>query len=81
MKVSDFSKQFLCFFIDLNIVKINSSDLTKIDYTDTSMHLLEDQNFVGDDTAPLITHLRDNECESVHKFFKEVVKFYDSSVK
>ena len=60
---------------------MNSCDLTKIDYANVSNHLPDDQVFIGDDTAALVLHLKENEGESVHKFFKGVLKFYDCFVK
>ena len=59
-------KTVLSFFIDPNIIRINSCDLTNIDYTNSSNHLLDDQVFIGDDTAALVL---ENEGESVQKFF------------
>ena len=44
VKVSDFWTVFLL-YSSLNIIIINSSDLTKIDYTDSSNHLIELHSF------------------------------------
>ena len=74
-------KTVLSFFINPSIIRINSGDLTKIDYTNSSNHLSDDQVFIGDDTVALVVHLKENEGESVHNFFKGVVKFYECFVK
>ena len=74
-------KTVLSFFIDTNIIRINSYDLTKIDYTNSSNHIPDDQVFIGDDTTALVLHLKDNEGESVQNLFRGVVKFYEFFVK
>ena len=74
-------KTVLSFFIDPCVLRLNSSDLTKVNYTDPSIHLPEEELFIGDDTAAFILHLRDNEGESVEGFYKGVVKFYEGFVK
>lgn len=73
-------KTVLSFFTDPNIIRINSCDLTKIDYANASNHLPDDHVYIGDDTAVLVLHLKENEVESVQKFFEGVLKFYECFV-
>ena len=74
-------KTVLSFFINSSTIRDNLSDLTKIDYTDSSTHLQNHQVFIGDSTVALITHLEDNECESIESFFPDVVTFYERFIK
>ena len=74
-------KTVLSFIIDPNVIRINSYDLTKIDYTNSSNHIPNDQVFIGDDTTALVLHVKDDEGESVQTFFRGVDKFYEFFVK
>ena len=64
----------LSFYIDPTVIRQNSSDLTKINHTDSSNHVPEDKIYIGDD---LLIHLRDNEGEPVEIFYLKVVNFYE----
>ena len=70
-------KTVLSFYIDPKVVRLNSSDITKVNYTDSSNYLPGDKVFVGDNTTALLTHLRDNEGEQVHVVYEKVVNFYE----
>lgn len=74
-------KTILSFYIDPKVIRLNSSDLTKLNYTDSSNHLPDEKVFIGDNTTALITHLHDNEGEPVKVFYKKVVNFYEQSIK
>ena len=69
------------FYIDPKVVRLNSSDLTKVNYTDSSNHLPDDKVFIGDNTTALLTHLHDNEGEPVQVFCEKVVNFYEHFIK
>ena len=74
-------KTVLSFYIDPKVVRLNSSDITKVNYTDSSNYLPSDKVFVGDNTTALLTHLRDNEGEQVHVVYEKVVNFYEQFIK
>ena len=71
----------LSFYIDPKVVRLNSSDITKVNYTDSSNYLPGDKVFVGYNTTALLTHLRDNEGEQVHVVYEKVVNFYEQFIK
>lgn len=70
----------MSFFVDPSTIRENSSDLTKIDCTDSSKHLSNDQIFVGNDTLALITHSENNDRVPVSNFFQSLVEFYERFV-
>jgi hypothetical protein len=75
-------KTVLSFFIDSKTIKENLTDLTKLDYCDSSKQLSNEEIFVGDDTTALTTHLEDNEGESIQRiFFPYVVEFFEKFLK
>ena len=68
-------------FIKPQLIKEHLDDLTKLTYRDASIHLPDDELFVGDNTTALAVHLSDNEDETLNEFYKGVVQFYQCFIK
>ena len=74
-------KIVLSFFVKRSEIQMSfPSDVTAVDYTTPAHHLLEHDIYTGDETLALITDLRDNEGESVKRFYERVVLFYEKFV-
>ena len=71
----------LSFYVDPKVIRLNSSDLTKLNYTDPSNHLPDDKIFIGDNATAFLTHLHDNEGMPVRVFYEKVVNFYEQFIK
>ena len=81
-KVRDFCEQFFLFTSSPPCVILqNSCDLTAVDYADESNVLSEEDIYIGDNTAALLLHLKENEGEVVGQFYQKVIQFYQAFVK
>ena len=74
-------KSVLSFFVKPTDIRRHSKDLTKLPYMDESLHLPNEDLFVGDSTTALLIDLTDNEGGPVNNFYSEVVSFFMSFVK
>ena len=73
-------KTVLSFFIDPQILRTNSDDLTSIAYANSTNHLSTQDVFIGDSTTALVLHHQDEGC-NVAVFYEGVIKFYIAAVK
>ena len=73
-------KTVLSFFLDPSIVRDHSGDLTRIQFTDTAIHLPHSDLFIGDSTSALLLHL-DEEGVTTRTFYEGVVNFYIAAIK
>ena len=71
----------LSFYIKPCVILQNSCDLTAVDYADESNVLSEEDIYIGDNTAALLLHLKENEGEVVGQFYQKVIQFYQAFVK
>ena len=71
----------LSFFIKPCVILQNSCDLTAVDYADESNQLSEEEIYIGDNTAALLLHLKENEGEVVGQLYQKVIQFYQVFVK
>ena len=68
-------KTVLSFFINPQVLRTHSNDLTEIDFTITSNQLPPEELFLGEDTTAIIEVLIE-EGVPVATFYKQVVQFY-----
>ena len=80
-EVEHLLKSVLSFFVKPTDIRRHSKNLTKLPYMDESLHLPNEDLFVGDSTTALLIDLTDNEGGSVNNFYSEVVSFFMSFVK
>ena len=73
----------LGFFIQPQVIREYSKDLTKLPYHDKSIRLPDTEIFIGDSTAAvMMMHLTENEVFTQHTntFYDGVITFYQSFI-
>ena len=71
-------KKVLTFFVKPSVIRDNSEDLTKIEYSDTDNQLPDEDMFIGDETTAFYLNLTENEGYSVNNFYVHVRLFYET---
>ncbi len=69
-------KTALGFFIKPIVIRTNSDDLTNLNLKDPSLHLPDEDVFVGDNTVALFVDLCENEGAELDNIYQGAVTFY-----